>query len=329
MRQLKNSELKLFEQLASVPQRSLKKALHSFLKSKYSTVTNTKEYLYAEGDIPIALVAHLDTVFSKAATEIFYDRQKNVMWSPSGLGADDRAGVFAICQIIKSGYRPHVIFTTDEEKGGLGAFALAGQQCPFADLRYMIELDRRGEKDCVFYDCDNSEFTKYIEKFGFEENWGTFSDISYLGPDWGVAAVNLSIGYRDEHSTSEILNVSYMLNTIEKVKKMLSEEDIPQFEYVENLYKYAWLDYYYANNKYGLTGDTVCNGCKHAYAEEDTYPVEIDEGIKVPYCMNCIASAKIKWCEFCGSPYVPDAGQSPHTCRSCENRYSNYEEGAV
>ena len=41
--------------------------------------------------------------------------QKNVMISPDGLGADDRAGVFMIMNIVKAGFRPHVIFTTDEE----------------------------------------------------------------------------------------------------------------------------------------------------------------------------------------------------------------------
>ena len=102
MRELTKSELKLFEQLVSAPQRALKKALASFLKSKYTNITHTKDYLYAEGDIPIALVAHMDTVFTKLPTEIYYDRKKNVIWSPQGLGADDRAGVFAICQIISA-----------------------------------------------------------------------------------------------------------------------------------------------------------------------------------------------------------------------------------
>ena len=84
----------------------------------------------------------MDTVFFKPATIIYYDRQKNTMWSPMGLGADDRAGVFAIIQILQSGLRPHIIFTTDEEKGCLGAEALAKTECPFQELKYIIELDR-------------------------------------------------------------------------------------------------------------------------------------------------------------------------------------------
>lgn len=341
MRELTKSELKLFEQLVSAPQRALKKALASFLKSKYTNITHTKDYLYAEGDIPIALVAHMDTVFTKLPTEIYYDRKKNVIWSPQGLGADDRAGVFAICQIIKAGYRPHIIFTTDEEKGGLGAYQLAGQQCPFGDLRYMIELDRRGSDDCVFYDCINQDFIQYIEKFGFKENWGTFSDISYLAPDWGVSAVNLSIGYKDEHSTSETLHIDWLLRTIERVKTMLDEEEIPYFEFIENPYNYAWLSKYYSNGGYygtqsknvnPLPGQVACPNCRSVWDVEDTYPVEVGEDTYDDYCLNCIALDKVKWCHYCGNPFIPDAGQSDTCCRQCEGTYGYYDrnkEGAV
>ena len=107
-------------------------AFELHLRKIYPTVLETKDYICAEGVIPIALVAHMDTVFFKPATTIYYDRQKNTMWSPMGLGADDRAGVFAIIQILQSGLRPHIIFTTDEEKGCLGAEALAKTECPFA-----------------------------------------------------------------------------------------------------------------------------------------------------------------------------------------------------
>lgn len=341
MRELTIKELDLFEQLISVPQRTLKKALTTFLKSKYSKVVNTKDYIYAEGDIPIALVAHMDTVFVKLPTEIYYDRKKNVMWSPQGLGADDRAGVFSICQIIRDGYRPHIIFTTDEEKGGLGAYQLAAQQCPFGDLRYMIELDRRGSDDCVFYDGVNQEFIKYVEKFGFKEAWGTFSDISYLAPDWGVSAVNLSIGYKDEHSVSEVLHVDWMFRTIERVKTMLDEEidEIPFFEYIENPYSYNWMAAYYGHGGYygsgksssATAGQVACPNCRSVWDVEDTYPVEVGEETYDDYCLNCIALDKVKWCTYCGSPFIPDAGQSDLVCRHCENTYAHLapEEGAV
>ena len=63
-------------------QGSLLKTMSYFLQSKYKTVKTTADYIYAIGDIPIALVAHMDTVFPKPVSELYYDTRKNVMWSP-------------------------------------------------------------------------------------------------------------------------------------------------------------------------------------------------------------------------------------------------------
>jgi hypothetical protein len=210
-----------------------------YLKKHYKNVIVTRKYLVAVGDIPIALVSHMDTVFKVPVRNLYYDKQKNVLWSPQGLGADDRAGVFSIIKIIQSGLRPSIILTTDEEVGGIGAHSLSRRKCPIPGLKYMIELDRRGTDDCVFYDCYNPEFTEYVETFGFKEQWGSFSDISFLMSAWSICGVNLSIGYRDEHSVSETLHVDDMFSTIEKVKVMLTQEEIPQFEYLE-LYTDTW-----------------------------------------------------------------------------------------
>ena len=128
MRGFKTNELWLFEYLVRSTQEELRKYVLDVLKNKYTQVVATKEYVCAVGDIPIALVAHLDTVFEKPVKDLYYDTRKNVLWSPEGLGADDRAGVYAILHILRNTpLRPSVIFTTDEELGGLGAESLVLQ----------------------------------------------------------------------------------------------------------------------------------------------------------------------------------------------------------
>ena len=42
----------------------------------------TSKYIFAKGTIPIMLVAHLDTVHTTPVEELFYDKKKDVMWSP-------------------------------------------------------------------------------------------------------------------------------------------------------------------------------------------------------------------------------------------------------
>ena len=80
--------------------------------------------------------------------------------------------------------------------------------------------------------------------FGFNEEYGSFSDISELCPTWKIAGVNLSIGYENEHSLIEILYIDYFLSTVEKVKKMLKDiNNINSFEYIPALYSLSSLSH--------------------------------------------------------------------------------------
>lgn len=317
MRTLKQNDYKLFEQIASLSQGTLMQTMYSFLKKQYNEVVGTKDYIYAAGDIPIALVAHLDTVFKMPPTNIYYDERKNVMWSPEGLGADDRAGVFAIIKIIRAGYKPHIIFTTDEEKGALGATMLIHQvPQPFADMKYIIQLDRRGTSDCVFYNCANEAFIEYVEKFGFIENFGSFSDISEICPAWKVAGVNLSVGYEDEHSVSETLHITPLLTTIDRVINMLKDaENAPSFKYIPGFsYAYGWGKAY---KDAWLEDDTLrCVKCKQLFSEYELFPVKCVDGKTRFYCPDCMTD--ILWCEGCGQPYEPDAANPSKFCKDCQ-----------
>ena len=255
-------------------QRQLLVLMTKYLRKHKYKVTATKQYIIAEGKLPVCLVAHLDTVGKKPPSDIFYDSTQHVMWSPQLLGADDRAGVYAIIQIIEAGYRPHIIFTTDEEKGAQGAQALVTQKpdCPLENLKAIFQLDRRGSDDCVFYDCDNPDFTKYVESFGFKKAYGSFSDISVIAPAWGVAAANLSVGYYYEHQKIEILKVRELEKTIEKVKKILDNaENMLSYTYIEALKTYGW-GY---NNSFGwanrcvFCGNPIENGQFHSVKENN------------------------------------------------------------
>lgn len=304
MRILQDQEFHTLEHLLKLNQETLRKTMAAYLRTKYKKVEDTKDYVIAHGDIPIALVAHMDTVFFKIPEELFYDTAKNVMWSPTGAGFDDRAGIYAILQIVKQGLRPHIILTTDEEVGALGASVLATRACPFKDLRYLIQLDRRGSNDCVFYDCDNPDFVKYVEGFGFVEAYGTFSDISTICPAWKIAGVNLSIGYRDEHTASETLFVGNMLATIDKVITMLQATDIPSFKYVPLPYLYdeRWLQSYY-RNRYGWEYDEVaCASCRRLYLPEEMIPVIGKDNHTKYFCPDCVVD-KVVWCTKCGTAH--------------------------
>lgn len=248
---MNEKEFELMEYLMKCNSQEKKKFIDNYLIQQYGKdkCVITKDYTLAFGDIPIGIVAHVDTVFEgskkyKEYINLYYDQKRQVMFCPSSPGFDDTAGCYAIMELVKRGLRPTIILCEGEEKYCDGAIKLTKDilKCPI-DLKYIIELDRQGFCDCVFYDCVNNEFEDYIESCGFKTDYGSFSDISIIGPIWGIACVNISIGYEEEHTYSEILHVNWMLATIEKVIVMLKnslreEYNVPHFEYVER--KLEW-----------------------------------------------------------------------------------------
>lgn len=220
-------EKELFEELSKI-----------LVANDYKVSLLDNMFIYGEGTIPALLVAHLDTVHKTAITDILYDETIRIAWSPQGLGADDRAGVCAILHIISEGYKPHVLFTCGEETGGKGASA-AIKQLDKPDVRFMVELDRKGSDDMVFYSCENKTFERFCGSHGFKKDHGSFTDISTLMPAWGIAGVNLSVGYYNQHSTMEHLKFNELDQTIRRVIGMLRNMPKHKFVYVPKTYTYT------------------------------------------------------------------------------------------
>lgn len=250
-----------FVEICKKSQKELKRFLVSKLKKMgYETIIRDG-FIYAKGEIPVLLTAHMDTVHENKI-ETFWeykDKGKRVLTSSEGIGGDDRCGIYMILQIIED-LKCSILFCEDEELGGIGSdkFCLHSDLInEVSELNYMIELDRRGEKDAVFYSCDNPEFTKFVlDNTGCEKDYGTFSDISTLMPNTGIAGVNLSCGYYKEHTLSEHVILDEMLAMIERVKKLIVAEGQQQFEYIRQKYG-SWYgyNYDYEDYEYGYYGN--------------------------------------------------------------------------
>ena len=217
----------------------LKDALHYELLFRgydADSMYNTKDFLYAEGDAPYMLVAHLDTVHKSVPSIICYSQDNNYIMSPQGIGGDDRCGVFIILSLLRRlDFKPYILFTMSEEVGCVGAKAFVKWLCDDPDmlpeLKFIVEYDRKGNKDCVFYNCDNKDFEKFVEGFGFKTAYGTSSDIKVIAPELGAAAVNLSSGYYNPHTEHEYVCMSDMNNIINASVNMLTAECEP-FKYI-------------------------------------------------------------------------------------------------
>lgn len=215
------------------------KSIMKFILSRYypiKDIIETEHFIYCKGNIDIALVAHLDTVaeMPRQNAELFWDKEKQVMFCPGYPGFDDKAGLYSIIKIIQNGLRPTLCLCCDEEKGGKGAQKLAEMNTRLSQLKYLIELDRAGYDDIVYYQCGNKQFQQYTQSFGFTKQSGSFSDISFISPLWDIASCNISCGYLNEHSEAEILCVEWMERTIDIVIKMLEDaKNVDFFNYQE------------------------------------------------------------------------------------------------
>lgn len=200
----------------------------SILAAHYSDYVRTETYCYAAGTIPVMLVAHTDTVHDDAPI-LHYDRRRAVVWSPTGLGADDRAGVYAIARLLAAGHRPHVLLTDGEESGGIGARDAADDLSP--DVRMLIQLDRAGARDAVYYSCDCPALERYWTRRGYPTAHGSYTDIADLMPAWGIAAANLSVGYYSQHTRWEYLRLKELERTIQTVAAVLRSPPRRQYVY--------------------------------------------------------------------------------------------------
>lgn len=263
---------KLFETIVKMSQEELFDSIVKTFKTQ-KKVYKKGEYILVRGTAPVMLEAHLDTVHKECVRDICKSADGDIIMSPQGIGGDDRCGVYALLQVWKNAkVKPFLLFTCDEEIGCIGASKFAHdydngkiKMKGLNKLKFIIEIDRKGKDDAVYYECDNDEFEDYITSKGFKTQWGSCSDICETAPSLGVAAVNLSSGYYNQHTLHEYVVLSELKETIRKVIDIVNEsveDSVPVFEWVEMVYysKYNWDNYnkYYGYDKWYWEDDKYC-----------------------------------------------------------------------
>lgn len=244
--------MKKFEDICRMTQEEVKAYMKKYLISKKYNVVDEDGFLYAKGTNPVLLVAHMDTVHAQQCVDII--NEDGQISSPQGIGGDDRCGIFIIMNLIKE-FNCSVLLCEDEEKGGKGArkfveakyVGVDAENNPVEhkyidnlDVNYMVEFDRKGNNDAVFYSCANKDFEEFIVDFtGFKYAYGSFSDISVLMPAAKIAGVNLSSGYYKAHTTDEYVIYDEMVDTIDAARALIKADCPDVFKYVAKKYNYT------------------------------------------------------------------------------------------
>jgi tripeptide aminopeptidase len=226
--------------------------IRQFLQQKLRSLT---DYMYTDqkgnllayqycGDGPtILLSAHMDTVEEIVADRVIIEEGTILKSSEGILGADDRAGIAVILEILAKIHHTNfngtikVAFTIEEEIGCRGARDIDPEF--LEDVDGAIVIDRRGTRDIVtsyanvFSFC-NEEYGQLFEQAGRMagmNDWrmtpGGLSDAKIFA-EFGIPSVNLSAGYSFEHTDSETVNYKATYETCKLVEAVLHNRLIPQ-----------------------------------------------------------------------------------------------------
>ena len=174
------------------------------------------------------VVAHMDTVhsFTSARELVIKNNIITARYIKSGLqcglNADDCNGILVALQLLETLPNLKVCFTTKEEVGGIGAEEAANNIEFFLDVRYLIQADRRGNDDLITHtngiDSASEKFIddiqSLLEKYGYSEGIGTFTDVGILADELLISGVNVSCGYYNEHTYKECCNINELNNCL-------------------------------------------------------------------------------------------------------------------
>ena len=184
------------------------------------------DWIYVDNEHPIMLVAHIDTISRNRNLKIRVKKDR-IKARNSVLGADDRAGIYAILEILRMCQEqnvpmPSVLFTNYEEIGCVGANAFCSADVMNKNMNLFIELDRQGYNEFVYYSWMLPKpIQTYVEGYRYVEAMGSMSDVDLLTEKYMVPHLNLSVGYYNQHTVREYLIPSQLQFTIDNVMEMV------------------------------------------------------------------------------------------------------------
>lgn len=295
--------------------------LLELFNQEFSDGVRTNDYWFLRGTLPITLLAHVDTVGGKKDNKRQLMQFRRLLTRENGvLGGDDRAGCMAIWKILRERMRnglqlPNVILCDGEESGGTGIKRfIADKIYDFADTNLCIEIDRKGCNDYVTYSKDlPKEVSNYVESFGFNSAWGSFSDIGVIINEHSVASVNVSAGFYDNHSKDEYVKLDELELTINRVMAML-DDPIQTRHLMIDKYASTWYKEHNSTTTYEAN-------YRYIYKKGKSGKYELDKVYKPKVVTTYPTMTNFKKFTYQDYPYNPANGR--YECKECHQIYAS------
>lgn len=152
---------------------------------------------------------------------------------PTGIGGDDKCGVFACLTLLKELPNLKAAFFVSEETGCHGSnkahtgfFANVGYAIQFdAPENWMITEKCFGQvlfdRDSEFFNICDIVLTEHMNPDFMDYMVHPYTDVYALRKSFDISCINFSIGYYNYHTKNEYVVVEDVYNGIEIGKKMI------------------------------------------------------------------------------------------------------------
>ena len=225
------------------------------------------------GESDVMFTAHLDTA-TPALTEVTHVFEGNIIKTDgkSILGADDKAGVTIMLNMIENSIPGLYYFFLGEEVGCIGSrkVATVQKENKIEGINKVISFDRRGNNSIITYQsgarCCSDTFGSALSK-ALNDADSTFK---YENDDTGILTdsvqfvsiyaecTNISVGYQNEHTFSEKQDIEHLTKLAEACLKvdwnaLPVERDPSTTEYKSYGSYGSWGSRYY-DDEYDYTG---------------------------------------------------------------------------
>ena len=159
----------------------------------------------------------------------------NDFGQPTGIGGDDKCGVFACLTLLKELPNLKAAFFVSEETGCHGSkkadsgfFENVGYAIQFdAPENWMITEKCFGQilfdRDSEFFGTVNEVLTEGMNPSDMEYMVHPYTDVYALRGKFDFSCINFSIGYYDYHTKNEYVVIEDVFNGIEMGKKMIEK----------------------------------------------------------------------------------------------------------
>jgi putative aminopeptidase FrvX len=196
------------------------------------------------------VVAHIDTVHEITDFEVIEENYSlsaiKPNGEPTGIGGDNKAGVFVCLELLDHFDNIKAAFFVSEEVGCLGS-TLSDVEF-FNNVGYALQFDAPGNNWVTYY-CDgvklfnkDSDFFNKVRpiledslKDFTVDNLGyhPYTDVSALRKLYNFSCLNYSVGYYNMHSVYEYVLINDVDNCLKTAQKLISSLG-EQLYYMEN-----------------------------------------------------------------------------------------------